>query len=137
MVLKIPPTTERDDDGWADYTEPIVLTPEEAADMSPGDANPAAAVVGFYAALMRGDDDVDGHVLCPDDDIIASKLEMLRSWTIHRLEVRSIRPRGTRRATVRVAIEIEIDGTHDAGTDEVKLQRKGEVGPWRIERPPT
>ncbi|WP_373202471.1 hypothetical protein [Mycobacterium marinum] len=136
MALIIPATKERDDDGWADYVEPIVLTPAQAADLAPGNADPAAAVVGFYAALMRGDD-LTGHLLWPDDNIIIDKLETLRGWTFHRLEVLAVRLRGQSKATIRVAVEIEVDGKRDGGTDEVKLQRDGDGGPWRIERPPT
>lgn len=137
MPLTIPPTTEKDADGWADYTPPIVLTPPQAHDIAPGDADPAALVVGFYAALMRGDDDLARYLLWPDDDVIVSKIETLRSWTFHQLTVKSIRLRGTARATLRMAMEIDIDGRRDEGTDEIKLQRDGEGGPWRIERPPT
>ncbi|OSC42538.1 hypothetical protein [Mycobacterium decipiens] len=137
MPLTIPATSERDDDGWADYPTPIVLTPAEAGDMSPGDADPAAAVIGFYAALMRGDDDLGGHLLWPDDDVIMRKLETLRGWTFRKLKIRSVRLRGTRKATMRIDFEIEIDGKRDDGTDEIKLVRDGDDGPWRIERPPT
>lgn len=136
MALTIPGITERDDDGWADYRAPIVLTLAEAADMSAGDADPAAVAAGFYAALMRGDD-VTGHLLRPDDNIRVRKLETLRGWTFHRVEIRSVRLRGTSKATIRVAIEIEIGGKRDGGADEITLQRDGDDGPWRIERPPT
>ncbi|CAM4368883.1 hypothetical protein MB901379_04684 [Mycobacterium basiliense] len=136
MALTVPPTTQRDLEGWADYTAPIVLTPAAAADVSPGCGDPALAVIGFYAALMRNDD-VTGYLLTPDDNVMVRKLETLRSWTFRRLEVRSVRLRGSRKATIRIAVEIDVDGKRDDGTDEIKLQRDGDDGPWRIERPPT
>lgn len=135
--LEIPELGPRDDEGWAEYTRPVRLDPETAATAELGDDDPTEAILGFYAALMRGED-VRPRLLEPDSDMIGRKLERLEAWSFQLVVIRALRLRGRARATARLYLEVEIDGKRDSGTDQIKLRRAGgDDGPWRIERPPT
>lgn len=136
-ALIIPPLAASDARGWAQYAEPILITPDDAAELRPGQDTPEAVTAGFYAALMRGDPDVSE--LCIKEEAtgrVDDKLAELRTWRVHRVELRARRLRGTQRCTIRLHFDVEANGRRHSGEDQIELRRDDE-GRWRVSRPPT
>lgn len=135
--FRVPEAVARDD-GWEEYRSPVRIDSRSAQFLYPGDDTPEAAVVHFYASLIRRDDEY--RAVLPDrwsaPAVLERKLQMLTAWTFLDVELLGRKVRGRSSLYVRIRARILIDGVVHTHTDEVTLRRQDD-GSWLVVRPPT
>jgi len=122
---------------WEQYQASPTITSENAQGVSPGTSSPEAAVAHFYASRIRGDEAWQ-EVLPEEDqrsDTLRRKLERMADWHYTSMALVTRKPKSQQRFYVRVALELEIAGRHQAVQNEVTVQLIGDR--WLVMRPPT
>ena len=128
-------TLVEDPDGWASYEPVIEITKDSAVDWMPGQDTPEAAVIQFYASLIRGDEAYK-NVWYPRDpeDEVQSYQHMIDNVAF--TEVRLLRRKSldASRFWILIYMAIAFEGGDDSGEDEVEVERID--GKWWVTRPP-
>ena len=130
------PRVQTAENGWENYIPKIDINKETAEELKPGQDSPEAAVVHFYASMIRKDNaclDVLPPSLKPSDEVY-ERVQEIKEWTFNNVELWSRKEFARDRYWILIHMEIEFQGKSKSGEDEVEVQLIG--GKWCVVRPP-
>lgn len=126
-----PPATRPGPEG-EEYVDAPELNESTTEGLYPGHASPEAALVHFYASLIRGDERWK-EVAHPEGlGELQETLEEIASWKFLKVRLVGKQQADTDGDTlwIRVEMTIEVDGETDAGVDEATVQKID--GSWYV-----
>jgi len=129
------PKTREGKDGWEEYETPIVLTPATAKDLAPVQDSMEAAVVHFYAALLRKDKRYQEVLPKERSDRLKRKMAEIETWAFKEVRLLGVKRKKEGKCTFRVFLKIEVNGKADEGRDSGEAERID--GKWCVTSPPT
>jgi hypothetical protein len=136
-----PPQTTKGNDGWELYKTQTVYTKSNVADLKPGQSSPEAALVHFYASLIRKDSAykqvLPGESTSKgrDKKRLKRKLEKMSKWTFLKVQLLMRKRLSDSKFWIKIEMEIEINGKTDGGKDEATVELID--GKWYVTSPPT
>jgi len=136
----VQPEVAPGDDGWEVYTSTVEVTPATAAETKPGTASPEAAVIHFYAGLMRGDGSHEEALIPDRSERLEKKLARVVGWTYSLVRLERRKPSGDGAMWIKIYYEVEVPlpgraPDRDEGTDDVEVTHVG--GRWYVSSVPT
>jgi hypothetical protein len=131
----VQPEVNAGEDGWEIYVGETAVTRGAAELMTPGTVSPEAAVMHFYASLIRGDQRYE-EVLVPErSKKLEQKLARVLGWTFHEVRLKRRKASGEGEMWIKVYYDLEIGGERESGTDDVGVERID--GQWYVSSVPT
>ena len=137
----VQPEVEPGEDGWEIYTTETGVFTAQAAGMAPGNDTPEAAVIHFYASLMREDERYE-EVLIPErSKRLEKKLAKVKGWRYWDVRLERRKPSGDDSYWIKVYFRLEVaelvqsDPVFEEGTDDVEVTRID--GKWYVSDIPT
>lgn len=129
-------TLVTDAQGWTVFAQPVTITVESAAGVTPGGATPEDAVAHFYASRIRRDrrwQDVVPPARGRSRNLTRA-LRELESWRYFTVRVEAKKCDSDTQCGIRIYMEVEADGDRDTGTDQVGVEQID--GRWFVTQPP-
>jgi len=123
-----------DADGWESYDTPYVLTQQGAKDVSPGLVSPEAAVVHFFAGLMRKDACYKQALPSPVPQDVQETLQEYASWTFTKIVLLKRKQCEPGTYWILLDMAIDIQGKQETGQDEITVTERD--GKWYVVEPP-
>ena len=136
-----PPQTTKGEDGWGHYKAQTVYTKANVADLKPGQSSPEAALVHFYASLIRKDSAYrqvlpgESNLRGRDNKRLKRKLEKMSKWTFLKVQLLMRKKLSDSKYWIKIEMEVEINGKTDGGKDEATVELID--GKWFVTSPPT
>ena len=136
-----PPKTEPGEKGWEVYKTQPVFSETNVADLKPGQSSPEAALVHFYASLIRKD--FDYKQVLPDPSTLKGRkkrmlkltLEKMSTWTFVKIQLLKRKKISETKFWIKIQMEVDINGKKDGGKDEAAVELI--KGKWFVTEPPT
>jgi len=131
------PDVRKEADGREYYVREIVLDQESARGLRPGRNSPEAAVVHFFASMIRKDNAF--REVMPADpqnwECDERTIEKYRQWTFHQIRLKYRKEYSPGRYWISLYMEVEFKGEIDRGEDDVTVRNIN--GKWYVIDPPT
>ncbi|HUU02559.1 MAG TPA: hypothetical protein VM425_14040 [Myxococcota bacterium] len=136
-----PPETTQGKDGWELYKTQTVYSKSNVANLKPGQSSPEAALVHFYASLIRKDSAYkqvlpdQSKLKGRDKKRLKSKLDKMSRWTFQKVQLLMRKKISDSKFWIKIEMEIEVNGKTDGGKDEASVELID--GKWFVTSPPT
>jgi hypothetical protein len=124
-----------DEQDWEEYDTSFFLNSDTAPGLNPGTGSPEAAVIQFYASMIRGDSCYENVIpKKPRSYALIRSLEKVKSWKF--LEVKLLKRKKLEGDKYWIALYMKISfkGGTDSGTDEATVTKIN--GRWLLVDPP-
>jgi hypothetical protein len=134
--FKNPVASPAEADGWETYIDIFAVTIKNAKGFNPGNVSPEAALIQFYASLIRGDNCYK-TALPPGktDSDLQNSIDEVTSWKFHEIRLEKRKKLSEDSYWISLWMKIEFQGEIESGTDDATLKKIG--GKWYIVDPPT
>jgi len=133
--LANPAVSAPDEQGSEKYETSFILNSGTAPDLNPGTGSPEAAVIQFYASMIRGDSCYENVIPKePRSYAFIRSIEKVKSWKF--LEVKLLKRKKIEGDKYWIALYMKISfkGGTDSGTDEATVTKIN--GRWLLVDPP-